>query len=126
MSHRDRDARSRTRFRARRAVSADANAQGRLAQLMERVVARYHHSPSAYSPTFGYRSGPETRKAPQMRGFPEAAEGIRTLDHLHGKQNVRRRFHMNMPANRAFPRVRTRGRVPGFPRETTGVWVVNG
>jgi NAD(P)-dependent dehydrogenase (short-subunit alcohol dehydrogenase family) len=31
--------------------------------------------------------------------FRRAAEGIRTLDLLHGKQNVRRRFHTNMPAN---------------------------
>jgi hypothetical protein len=27
----------------------------------------------------------------QMQVFPEAAEGIRTLDLLHGKQNLRRR-----------------------------------
>ena len=93
---------------------------------MERVVARYHHSPERLQPDIRLQVWPRDAESPAMRGFPEAAEGIRTLDLLHGKQNVRRRFHMNMPANRAFPRVRTRARVPGFPRETTGVWVVNG
>jgi hypothetical protein len=37
-------------------------------------------------------------KVLQMQAFSEAAEGIRTLDLLHGKQNLPRRFRMNMPA----------------------------
>jgi hypothetical protein len=32
------------------------------------------------------------RKRSHLQAFPEAAEGIRTLDLLHGKQNVQRRF----------------------------------
>jgi hypothetical protein len=36
----------------------------------------------------------------QTQAFWEAAEGIRTLDLLHGKQSVPRRIRMNMPANR--------------------------
>jgi hypothetical protein len=35
-----------------------------------------------------------------MQAFCEAAEGIRTLDLLHGKQNMQGRFLENMPANR--------------------------
>jgi hypothetical protein len=37
-----------------------------------------------------------------MQAFSEAAEGIRTLDLLHGKQNVGRRFNTNMPASKRF------------------------
>jgi hypothetical protein len=42
------------------------------------------------------------KKDLQMQAFWKAAEGIRTLDLLHGKQSVRRRFHTDMPANRQF------------------------
>jgi hypothetical protein len=67
------------------------------------------------------------RKRPHFAGpFVEAAEGIRTLDLLHGKQSVRRRFHANMPAYRRFLRTRSRRGLPGIHREITGVWVVNG
>jgi hypothetical protein len=36
----------------------------------------------------------DTGKDLQMQAFSEAADGIRTHDLLHGKQNLRRRFHM--------------------------------
>jgi hypothetical protein len=56
-----------------------------------------------------------------MELFSEAAEGIRTLDLLHGKQSVPRRIRMNMPANRQFLGPwRLRG-IPEIYRETTGV-----
>jgi hypothetical protein len=63
-----------------------------------------------------------------MQAFSEAAEGIRTLDLLHGKQNVRRRLPRNMPANRRVFGTDAQIGFPGIPREFTGVsgseWVV--
>jgi hypothetical protein len=59
----------------------------------------------------------------QMQAFSEAAEGIRTLDLLHGKQDVRRRFGTNMPAKGRFMGPGARGGLPGIYREITGVWV---
>ena len=61
-----------------------------------------------------------------MQAFLRAAEGIRTLDLLHGKQNMPRRFHTNMPASSEFLATGCPGGLPGFHREITGVWVVNG
>jgi hypothetical protein len=65
-------------------------------------------------------------KGLQMQAFPEAADGIRTHDLLHGKQNVQRRFPQNMPANRRFLGTSRLRVLPGIHREITGVWVVNG
>jgi hypothetical protein len=62
----------------------------------------------------------------QMQAFAEAAEGIRTLDLLHGKQNVPCRFRTNIPANGRFLGTGCPGTFPGVHREFTGVWVVNG
>jgi hypothetical protein len=56
-----------------------------------------------------------------MELFSEAAEGIRTLDLLHGKQSVPRRIRMNMPANRQFPGPWRLHWIPEIYRETTGV-----
>src|ERR671926_127756 len=42
------------------------------------------------------------KKTSFCRRFVKAAEGIRTLDLLHGKQSLRRRFRTNLPARR-FP-----------------------
>jgi hypothetical protein len=61
-----------------------------------------------------------------MQAFSEAAEGIRTLDLLHGKQNVLRRFPRNIPANRKGFGTDAQIGFPGIYREFTGVWVVNG
>ena len=41
-------------------------------------------------------------KGLQMQAFSRAAEGIRTLDLLHGKQNMQGRFLRNMPAKGRF------------------------
>jgi hypothetical protein len=64
-----------------------------------------------------------------MQAFSEAAEGIRTLDLLHGKQNVLRRFPRNIPANRKGFRD---GCADRLPRDLPGVhgglgseWVVS-
>jgi hypothetical protein len=62
----------------------------------------------------------------QMRAFQRAAEGIRTLDLLHGKQNLRRQFGSSTPAKRLFLLASSRVTLPGSYREITGVWVVNG
>jgi hypothetical protein len=69
------------------------------------------------------------RKGLQLRAFREAAEGIRTLDLLHGKQNVLRRFPRNIPANRKGFRD---GCADRLPRDLPGVhgglgseWVVS-
>jgi hypothetical protein len=61
-----------------------------------------------------------------MQAFLEAAEGIRTLDLLHGKQKVRRRFLQNMPANRRILGTSRLRVLPGIHREITAVWVVSG
>ena len=42
----------------------------------------------------------------QMQVFCKAAEGIRTLDLLHGKQYLWRRLRTNMPANKQFSAAR--------------------
>jgi hypothetical protein len=62
----------------------------------------------------------------QMQAFARAADGIRTLDLLPGKQNVPCRFLTNMPANRRFLSSLGLRECPGIHREFTGVWVVNG
>jgi len=56
----------------------------------------------------------------------EAAEGIRTLDLLHGKQNLRGRHLRNTPANGRLLATMGSRTLPGIYREITGVWVVNG
>jgi hypothetical protein len=61
-----------------------------------------------------------------MPAFCEAAEGIRTLDLLHGKQNPPRQFGTRIPAKRPFLLARARVTLPGSYREITGVRVVNG
>ncbi len=62
-----------------------------------------------------------TKKDLQMRAFSEAAEGIRTLDLLHGKQSAGLGAARNIPANRPLlPRERVPP-MPGFYREITGV-----
>jgi hypothetical protein len=63
----------------------------------------------------------------QMWAFLEAAEGIRTLDLLHGKQDVCFRFGRRYSLQtQRFSCVDVVLRFPGFQREFTGVWVVNG
>jgi hypothetical protein len=57
----------------------------------------------------------------QMQAFPRAAEGIRTLDLLHGKQGPGLGAARNIPANTPLL---PRERVPpmsGFHRGITGV-----
>ena len=61
-----------------------------------------------------------------MQAFLRAAEGIRTLDLLHGKQNGRRQCRANIPANERFLATGRSRTLPGIYREITGVWVVNG
>jgi hypothetical protein len=62
----------------------------------------------------------------QIAGPHEAAEGIRTLDLLHGKQNVQCRVRTKIPANwRLFDSQRP-FRFPGVHREITGIWAPNG
>jgi hypothetical protein len=67
-----------------------------------------------------------TKKAWVLQGLHRAAEGIRTLDLLHGKQDARRQFRTNMPANGWFLATGDSRTLPGIYREITGVWVVNG
>ena len=57
----------------------------------------------------------------QTRAFGRAAEGIRTLDLLHGKQSAGLGAERNIPANRPLlPRERVPP-MPGIYREITGV-----
>jgi hypothetical protein len=61
------------------------------------------------------------RQAPhRSRAFPRAAEGIRTLDLLHGKQNVQCRFRTKTPANCGLLDSQRRLRFPAVHREITG------
>jgi hypothetical protein len=63
----------------------------------------------------------------QMQAFPKAAEGIRTLDLLHGKQSVRSPIAADFPCKpRGFSGGSIVLRFPGFHREITGVWAPNG
>jgi hypothetical protein len=58
----------------------------------------------------------------QMQAFLEAAEGIRTLDLLHGKQDVCFPFGADYPLQtHGFSWAGVVVRVPGFPREFTRV-----
>ena len=57
----------------------------------------------------------------QMQAFLRAAEGIRTLDLLHGKQSVKCRFCVDIPANGRFLVTEGREWLPGIHREITGV-----
>jgi hypothetical protein len=66
------------------------------------------------------------KKDLQTQAFHEAAEGIRTLDLLHGKQSVQRRFRTNIPANEQFLATEGSRTLFGIHREITWVWVVNG
>jgi hypothetical protein len=62
-----------------------------------------------------------TKKTCKCRPFCEAAEGIRTLDLLHGKQDAGLGAARNIAANTPL---RPRERVPPMPgihREITGV-----
>jgi hypothetical protein len=56
-------------------------------------------------------------------GGPErkAAEGIRTLDLLHGKQNVRSRAFQESPGKEQFPSYRWSAILPSVHREIAGV-----
>ena len=62
-----------------------------------------------------------------MQAFSRAAEGIRTLDLLHGKQSVWFLVDAHIPCKRRgrFSGVIIALRFPGFYREFTRVWVVN-
>jgi hypothetical protein len=62
----------------------------------------------------------------QTQALSKAAEGIRTLDLLHGKQSVQRRFRTNIPANERFLATEGSRTLSGIHREITWVWVVNG
>jgi hypothetical protein len=56
-----------------------------------------------------------------MQAFSKAAEGIRTLDLLHGKQNLRSRPSHESPAKHRFPRWKRSATLPSFHHEITGV-----
>jgi hypothetical protein len=57
--------------------------------------------------------------ASDLQAFLEAAEGIRTLDLLHGKQNMQGRFAQNMPAKGRFRVTKGPKAHPGIYGETT-------
>jgi hypothetical protein len=61
------------------------------------------------------------RKDLQMEAFLQAAEGIRTLDLLHGKRNVGSVRRLNVPANKLLPPRECVPPIPGNHREITGV-----
>jgi hypothetical protein len=60
-------------------------------------------------------------KGLQMQAFSEAADGIRTHELLHGKQDPTRRRFAGSPCNECFCRREARLTIPGFRREITGV-----
>ena len=57
----------------------------------------------------------------QMEAFSRAAEGIRTLDLLHGKQNVCFLVGVRIPANAGVLACEQRPAIPRLYREFTGV-----
>src|SRR5215218_4713000 len=60
-------------------------------------------------------------KGLQMHTFSRAAEGIRTLDLLHGKQNVRSRASQESPAKHGFPSCRRSAMLSSSYSEIAGV-----
>ena len=61
------------------------------------------------------------------RASGQAAEGIRTLDLLHGKRNVRHPVSHEYPCKRLGSRhPRAHARFPGIHREITRVWAPKG
>jgi hypothetical protein len=78
---------------------------------------------AARAPVLGQSSGTQklqrtgrTKNTPVCRRFPEAAEGIRTLDLLHGKQNLSFRLGADIPCKCAGSRVRCHRAIPrGLP-----------
>ena len=77
---------------------------------------------SGVSPTRRRRTSRlRTQKRPGNEGLFEAAEGIRTLDLLHGKQNVRFRASQESPAKQRFPGCRWSAMLSSFYREIAGV-----
>jgi hypothetical protein len=57
----------------------------------------------------------------QIQAFPRAAEGIRTLDLLHGKQNAGSRASAESPGKERFPSYRRSAILSSFSREIAGV-----
>jgi len=64
---------------------------------------------------------PTRGKPRKCEAFRRAAEGIRTLDLLHGKQNVRSRASQESPGKEAFPSYRWSALLPSFSGEIAGV-----
>jgi hypothetical protein len=67
-----------------------------------------------------------TKKTCKMQAFPRAAEGIRTLDLLHGKQTLIVPPTPEIPANHEFCGARATGDVSTNCAEMPGVWTPNG
>ena len=72
-------------------------------------------SGDAYAPLDCYNE-----KVVQMQAFFEAAEGIRTLDLLHGKQSLDLSWARKTPANERLPTARPRAGVPRIVRRYRG------
>jgi hypothetical protein len=63
----------------------------------------------------------DNEKDLQMQAFPEAADGIRTHDLLHGKQNLESQASQESPAKYGFPSYRRSAMLSSFYREIAGV-----
>ena len=76
---------------------------------------------SATGPPSDPRTCAGSAGIPVPRRFREAADGIRTHDLLHGKQNVRSRASQESPGKEQFPSYRWSAMLSSFYREITGV-----
>jgi hypothetical protein len=72
---------------------------------LEAADDRRTASPESVRPDAEEQGDCRNEKELQMPAFCEAAEGIRTLDLLHGKQNVCFRFGADIPCKRRGSRV---------------------
>jgi hypothetical protein len=78
-------------------------------------------SPESVRPDANEQGDCSDEKDLQMQAFCEAAEGIRTLDLLHGKRNVRSRASQERPAKHSFPSCRGSAMLSSFYCEIAGV-----
>jgi hypothetical protein len=87
----------------------------------EAADARRTASPESVRPDADEQADCRDQKGLQMQAFSRAADGIRTHDLLHGKQNMRPRAAQESPGKERFPSSRASAMLPSFCGEITGV-----
>jgi hypothetical protein len=76
--------------------------------------SRHAHPSEKTPPSSAHGASWKARKRLRRGDFPQAAEGTRTLDLLHGKQSTMTKFGHVLPANAAVPGIDPCKGVVGF------------